>query len=84
MLRWLPDRSVYSTRSGIVTYEIAIFAALGWERRAVAGALADVAPLLETAFLELRELAGVEEAHERTEPVRPERQRRVSRASLVA
>jgi len=45
VLRWLPDRSVYSTRSGIVTYDIAIFAALGWERRAVAGALVDVAPL---------------------------------------
>ena len=42
------------------------------------------APLLETAFLELRELAGVEEAHDRVEPVRPERQRRLSRASLVA
>jgi adenosylhomocysteine nucleosidase len=45
VLRWLPDRSVYSTRSGIVTFDIAIFAALGWERGAVAGALADVAPL---------------------------------------
>ncbi len=42
------------------------------------------APLLETAFLELRELAGVEEAHDRIEPVRPERQRRLPRASLVA
>ena len=42
------------------------------------------APLLETAFFELRGLAGVEEAHERSEPVRPERQRRLSRASLVA
>jgi adenosylhomocysteine nucleosidase len=41
---WLPDRSVYSSRSGIATYDIAIFAALGWERRAVAGALADVTP----------------------------------------
>lgn len=44
MVPWLPDRSVYSTRSGIITYDIAIFAALGWERRAVAGALADVTP----------------------------------------
>ena len=43
MVPWLPDRSVYSSRSGIATYDIAIFAALGWERRAVAGALADVA-----------------------------------------
>ena len=44
MLPWLPDRSVYSSRSGIDTYDIAIFAALGWERRAVVGALAEVAP----------------------------------------
>jgi len=41
---WLPDRSVYSTRSAIAAYDIAIFAALGWERRAVAEALSDVMP----------------------------------------
>jgi len=42
VLPWLPDRSVYSSRSGIETYDIAIFAALRWERQAVLGALADV------------------------------------------
>src|SRR5206468_530497 len=43
-----------------------------------------VSDLLLAGFEELRGLAGVEEAHERSEPVRPERQRRLSRASLVA
>ena len=41
-------------------------------------------PLLQAAFAELRELAGVEPAPERAEPVLPERQRRLSRGSLVA
>jgi len=41
-------------------------------------------PLLQAGFVELRELAGVEPVHGRTEPVPPERQRRLSRASLVA
>ena len=40
--------------------------------------------LLDAAFAQLRELAGVEPAHERPEPVLPERQRRLSRGSLVA
>src|SRR5436309_1696611 len=41
-------------------------------------------PLLQAGFVELRELAGVEPVQGSTEPVPPERQRRLSRASLVA